>query len=136
MYLILKRSPHEKIYPNIWQFVSGSVNDGETAVEAALRELKEETGYAPKRLWVVPYVGTFYDAGYDAVNLSPLFAAEVAAGVEPRLSDEHCAYEWLPFSSAMTRLVWPGQRQGLEIVEKYIVGGEQARGLSEVVLPG
>jgi len=129
---MLKRSPDEKIYPNLWQFVSGSLHDGEKAIDAALRELKEETGLHPKRFWVVPYANTFYDHTYDAVNVSPLFAAQVEIGETPELSTEHCTYEWLLFPDALRRLVWPGQRLGLEVVEKYIAAGEEAGLLSEI----
>ena len=125
-YLLLKRSPDEKIYPNLWQLVSGTINDGEAAHAAALRELNEETRLIPRTFWVVPHVNTFYDPEYDAVNLSPLFAAQVEDGHEPTLSSEHSHHEWLPYSEAWRRLVWPGQRQGLETVEKYVIGGEEA----------
>lgn len=131
-YLLLKRSHDENIYPDIWQLVSGSIEDGERASDAALRELREETALAPGRFWVVPHVNTFYDHSYDAVNLSPQFAVQIERNVEPRLSSEHCAYEWLSFERARPRLVWPGQRLGLEIVEKYILGGEQGGILTEI----
>ena len=36
-FLMLKRSPGEQLYPNIWQFVTGSIVDGEKAYDAALR---------------------------------------------------------------------------------------------------
>lgn len=125
-YLMLKRSPGERIYPNLWQFVTGSIVDGEKAHDAALRELREETDLVPDRFWVVPHAAMFYDPDYDAINISPLFAAQVQKGNEPKLSAEHCAYEWLSFDEARRRLVWPGQRIGLEVIEKYILGGEEA----------
>jgi len=125
-YLLLKRSPDEKIYPNLWQLISGTIHDGETAHAAALRELNEETRLTPKSFFVVPHVNTFYDPEHDAVNLSPLFAAQVVDGHEPTLSPEHSHHEWLPYNEAYRCLVWPGQRQGLEIVEKYLLGGEEA----------
>ena len=131
-YLLLKRSPDEKIYPDIWQFVSGSLEDGEKASDAALRELREETGLIPRRFWAVPHVNMFYDHGYDAVNVSPLFAVQVEINDEPKLSFEHCSYEWLRYEYARLRLVWPGQRSGLETVEKYIIGGEQGGILTEI----
>ena len=125
-YLLLKRAHDEKIYPNLWQFVSGAIGDGERAVDAALREFKEETGITPLRFWVVPFVNAFYDHDYDAVNLSPFFAAQVSVADEPKLSSEHQIYEWLPYHEARKRLVWPGQRQGLDVVQSCILGGEEA----------
>lgn len=125
-YLMLKRAPDERIYPGLWQFVSGSIVEGEKAFDAALRELKEETGLTPNRFWAVPHVSTFYDPAYDALNLSPLFAAQVGPRDEPRLSAEHSSYEWVSFEEAMRRLVWPGQRDGIAITEKFILGGEEA----------
>ena len=133
-YLMLKRSSDEKIYPNLWQFVSGSVIDGEKALDAALRELKEETGFAPERFWTVPYVNSFYDPAHDAVNVSPVFAAQVETGKPPTLSSEHSAFEWLSFADAQQRLVWPGQRLGLDLIEKYIIGREEAGILTEMAL--
>jgi len=50
----------------------------------------------------------------------------VVDGHEPTLSPEHSHYEWFPYNEAYRCLVWPGQREGLEIVEKYILGGEEA----------
>ncbi|MFN0157856.1 MAG: NUDIX hydrolase [Bacteroidota bacterium] len=133
-YLLLKRASDEKIYPNLWQIVSGSIDDGEEAYKAALRELKEETNFIPSLFWVVPFVNLFYDHHYDAMNLSPFFAAQVSPDAEPVLSEEHQSYEWLPYDAAQSRLVWPGQRNGLDIVHKYIVGGEQAAGLTLITV--
>ncbi len=124
-YLLLHRSKDEKIYPDIWQFVSGSIGGGETAVEAALRELSEETGLAPTSFWTVPHVSMFYDHDYDSVNLCPLFAAQVETGSVPKLSTEHYEYSWFSYQESLNRLVWPGQRQGLQLVQDYIVRGEK-----------
>ena len=127
----MRRSPDDPLYPGIWQFVTGTMGDGETALAAALRELKEETGRVPGSFWVVPFVNSFYDHVHDAVNHCPFFAAEFLAEEEPTLSPEHVAYEWLPLDQATRRLVWQGQRQGLAIVHDWIVqakdGGELAR---------
>src|SRR3989338_6931661 len=42
--LLLKRSPTAKTYPNKWSFCSGYPKEFESAEEAVLREIFEETG--------------------------------------------------------------------------------------------
>lgn len=125
-FLILKRAPDEKIYPGLWQFVSGAIETGEKAVDAALRELHEETGFVPEAFWNVPFVNSFYDHLQDAVHLSPVFAAEVKQVQDPKLSFEHETWEWLEFPEALERLAWPGQRAALKVVLEHIVGGTEA----------
>jgi 8-oxo-dGTP pyrophosphatase MutT (NUDIX family) len=133
-YLLLKRSANDRIHPGIWQIVTGTILEGEKAADSALRELAEETGLKPKRLWVAPYVISFYDHRNDAVNINPLFAAQADQADEVKLSLEHQKHEWLPYDQARRRLVWPDQRQGLEIIDKYIGGGEEASRLMMVRL--
>ena len=41
--LLLKRNARRRTSPNKWQTPSGFLNEGESAEEAALREVKEET---------------------------------------------------------------------------------------------
>lgn len=131
-YLLLRRSPADPIYPGIWQFVSGSVEGDETAVAAARRELAEETSLEPLDFWVVPHVSVFYDPSWDSVNLTPVFAARVAPGSEPKLSPEHTEYLWCDYQSALGMLVWPGQRETLRVLHEYIVRGSEAAGRSRI----
>ena len=125
-YLLLRRAADEPVYPGLWQFVTGRVEEGETARAAALRELREEAGAAPVRFWVVPAVSAFYDASADEIRSVALFAAELEGGGEARLSAEHDAFLWLTAADARRKLVWPGQRTCLDVVEQYILGGEEA----------
>ena len=43
-FLLQKRSPSKKIYPNMWSQTGGAVDSGETSLQGALREVKEELG--------------------------------------------------------------------------------------------
>ena len=125
-YLLLRRSPDDALYPGIWQIVTGTLQVGERADDAALRELREETNLTPARFWTVPFVDVFYDRAADAIQHSPMFAAEVGPQEDPKLSTEHDAFLWLPLMPAREHLVWPGQREGLDMIERSIAGGEAA----------
>ena len=131
-YLLLRRAETERLYPGIWQFVTGSILAGENAVDAAYRELREETGLEPAAFWVVPFVNSFYDPAADSVNLSPLFAAQVPVGDSPEISDEHSEFGWFSREGAARKLVWPGQRTGLQLVHDCIVRGEEAAHLTRI----
>jgi 8-oxo-dGTP pyrophosphatase MutT (NUDIX family) len=131
-YLLLQRAHDDSLYPGMWQIITGTREDGETAVRCALREFTEETGLKYTMLWAVPITDSFYDHRHDVVQVIPVFAAEVARDAEPKLSKEHQTYEWLPFDHALKKLVWPGQRSGLEIVDQYIAGREAASLLTEI----
>lgn len=111
-WLLLRRSAG-KVYAGSWRMVGGKIAPDESAWAAALRELREETGFVPLRAWSVPVVTSFYEPDADRVNLIPVFCAEVAADANPTLDDEHDAFCYLPLADALTRLDWPGQRLGL-----------------------
>lgn len=134
-YLILQRAGDQQVHPGMWQIVTGTMEEGETAVRTALREIGEETGLVPLRFWSLPGLTTFYDTLRHAVNLCPVFAAQVDAGTPPVLSAEHTAYAWLSLPAARSRLVWPSHRQAVGLVEEYIVSGQEAAFRLSLPLP-
>lgn len=131
-YLILKRSKKDRIYPGTWQIVTGFMDVREGAVEAGLREVKEETGVFPSRFWIVPHVNSFYVAEEDTLHHTIFFAAEFSTKSSVTLSKEHEAYRWTGFKLAYAKLVWPGQKKGLRIVHDYIVGRKEAGKLAQL----
>ncbi len=131
-YLLLKRRKDEKLYPGIWQYITGSIDGNEKAVDAALRELQEETSIPPQHFWVVPFINSFYDPVYDRVNMLSLFLAQVRPAEVPVLSLEHDEFAWLSYDHARRELVWPGQREGLRIVHEFIIQGEKATKLNQI----
>ena len=122
-YLLIKRSSADRSYPGTWQIVTGKRDVGESAVRAAVRELFEETGLRPRRLWSVPHVGSFHDPRTDAVPILGLFAAQLGDEWMPKLSEEHTDFQWLNYQQGLALLVWPEQRESLAIVHQEIVGG-------------
>lgn len=129
--LALKRSHHERSAGS-WETVHGTIEPGETATEAALRELREETGLVPLRFYNVSRVEAFYEHRRDDVALVPVFAALVACGADARLSEEHDAAAWLAPTEAATRFSWPRERRALEDVVSLFRKGDG--GLLEDVL--
>jgi dATP pyrophosphohydrolase len=131
-FLILRRSDKDKIYPGLWQIVSGGIKRGEKAYEAAMREVQEETGIKPKRLYNTPLTNTFYFSSNDSVNVSPVFAAEVEGGTEVKISSEHRDFRWLRKDEAISLLVWPGQKEAIKIVNDYILDENPSRKFMEI----
>ena len=113
-FLLLKRAK-TKIYEHLWQGVAGKIEAGETSWEAAIRELKEETGFEPVRMFVADHVSKFYEAHGDWVNLVPVFGIEVD-DEEVILSDEHCEFKWVDFNTAHQTLIWSGQKDGIAAI--------------------
>lgn len=121
-YLVLRRSEDEPVYPGIFQFITGSIDKGETAIEVALREIYEEIQISPKNFWSVPLVNSYYVQKIDTVNLSPVFLAEVQENMLPVLSAEHQSYEWLVFEEALKCLTWHNQKKALKIINAFLTG--------------
>src|SRR4051812_31319840 len=78
-----------------WQLVTGGIDDGETAWQAALRELQEETGLVPFEFYQVDVMNTFYLAATDTISMSPMFCAMVAADANVTLNHEHTDFRWV-----------------------------------------
>lgn len=108
-----------------WQPVMGHIEEGETAINAALRELKEETAIAPgagvMAMWQLESVNAFFLAPLDAVLLTPGFAVEVTAGTEPTLDPTHDGHRWVPRDHADRMFVWPGQRHAVNQIVSDIL---------------
>ena len=117
-FLLLKRSK-TKIYEHLWQGVAGKIEKNELAWQAALRELKEETGLTAQRIFVADYVSKFYEKHGDRINLVPVFGIEVK-NKKVSLSEEHCNFKWLSFKKAHAKLTWNEQKKGLKVVHSML----------------
>jgi dATP pyrophosphohydrolase len=119
-YLLIRRCG--KLLHGNWQMVSGKVEEGETAWEAALREIKEETGLLPDSFYAADFVETFYQTEYDAVLSVPVFVAFVSSSQEIKLSpSEHDAYKWLSYEEALSYLEFSTQRDGIRHVNEQFI---------------
>jgi len=129
--LVLRRAPGGRS-PGSWETVHGHIEPGETPVQAALRELREETGLEPARLYNLSRVEAFYRHRTNDIVLIPVFAGVMDARAAVRHSAEHDRAEWLTPPDATARFSWPRERRALDDVLSILGSGDA--GLLEDVL--
>ena len=120
--LVLRRAPGGR-NPGSWETVHGTIEPGESPVDAARRELVEETGLAPLRLYNLSRVESVFWHATGEVILIPQFAVFVAPDAVPRLSAEHDAAEWLPVTAARGRFAWPRERRAIDDILSILGSG-------------
>jgi 8-oxo-dGTP pyrophosphatase MutT (NUDIX family) len=121
--LVLRRAPGGRC-PGSWEAVHGHIEDGETPADAARRELNEETGLAPGRLYNLSRVESFYQHRLDEVALVPVFAAFVPREAAVRTGVEHDRFEWLPPAEARSRFAWPREARALDDILSLLAAGD------------
>jgi 8-oxo-dGTP pyrophosphatase MutT (NUDIX family) len=120
--LALRRAPGRRC-PGSWECVHGHIEPSEHPAAAARRELEEETGLAPVRLYNLSKVELFYQHRSDEVALIPVFAAFTNPDASVRLGAEHDLFEWLSPAAARVRLAWPRERRALDDIETLLSSG-------------
>lgn len=98
-----------------WQSVTGSLEDGETPYDAAIREVAEETGLDARQYdlqdWQSSNVYEIYPhwryryAPNVTHNTEHVFGLELPRPLPVQLApDEHVRYEWVDWREAATRV--------------------------------
>ncbi len=127
--LLLERADR----PGFWQSVTGSLEEGETPRDAAIREVAEETGLDASLIedWqtsniyeIYPHWRHRYAPGVTQ-NVEHVFGLTLPSPVPVVLApEEHTRYEWVDWREAATRVFsWTnvealrqlGHRHGLKL---------------------
>jgi len=118
--------------PGSWETVHGHIDHGEQPVAAAVRELREETGLVPSRLYNLSRVDAFYLHDQDEVALIPAFAAVVDWEAGVTTGEEHDEFVWLDPLDARDRYAWPRERSAVMDVVS-LLGSPTARAVHDVL---
>lgn len=104
-----------------WQPVMGHIEAGESAVQAAVRELSEEVGLrvgdsAWLGFWQLEEVHPYFVAALDALVLSPRLLVLVDELWGPDLSGDnaHDGHRWAGAADVCEAFMWPGQRRACD----------------------
>ena len=127
--LLIRRAP-DRIFPGLWQCVTGGIESGERVPMAALREVEEETGLGASEIesfYDLDQVAPFYDEGSDAVVVSAIFAIRVRADAVAHASHEHDGLRWVPAADVPAAVVWPSYAESVRRVREQLMDPELAR---------
>ena len=116
--LLIRRAP-DRLYPGLWQCVTGKLEAGERIAAGALREVAEEVGLAGSDIeafYETDIVNFFHEASLDAVLSEAVFAARVKPDAAIRLSHEHDDARWLAPDAAKALVTWPAYGRAIEVV--------------------
>ena len=106
-----------------WDFPKGHVDEGETEIETATRELVEETGISDV-VFLEEFRKTInytFQRGNRKIGKEVVFFIAKTIEKEVNLSHEHVDYEWLDFKSALKRLTYENARSVLkEAIDFYV----------------
>jgi 8-oxo-dGTP pyrophosphatase MutT (NUDIX family) len=109
--------------PGAWETVHGHIERDEKPEAAAIREIREETGLEIDRLYNVT-VQPFYLHKIETVQLAVVFAAFVAEPADVKLAEEHQQFEWLSVEDALSRFIWPRERDALRDIQQLLRSGD------------
>ena len=126
-YLLLHRVPLPDLGA-FWQGITGGVESGENLLDAAHRELTEETGFKgtiPQRIGF-EYIYPIYEGWKKKFSLGVktitehVYVALIKKEIQPKLSHEHDAWKWCDLAQALTLLHFSGNIESIKKCDEFL----------------
>ena len=112
-----------------WQLPKGHVERGEAPAEAAVREVREETGVLARVLAPLPSIDYTYDVE-GRLRVHKRVDYYLMAYVEGSETDcdprEVIAARWYPWHEALTQLSFDNEREVLRSARRLLAAGDSA----------
>lgn len=118
--LLIKRG--RPPYEGMWSIPGGSVEFGETLLEAGLREVSEETGVTAE---IAGLIGVFEAIGEDSHYVMIDYAARWMDG-EPVAGDDAADAAFFGYEDALALLSWDMTRDALRRSREVLAGQNPA----------
>ena len=119
--LLLKRSPNKDYLPNMWEEVTGRMNQFEDPESAARREVLEETGISDIEI-VKPIAVRHYFRGEEVAENEAILIVYWCKTTteEVIISEEASEYKWLTIEEAISLADHPAVKEELEIFHQEL----------------
>jgi ADP-ribose pyrophosphatase len=110
---------------HLWELPAGKLDPGETPLQAAKRELIEETGYRARH-WK-KLISFFPSPGYVAEKMTIFLATDLIAGEAHPMDDERIESRWFP-ARQVARMIQTNTIRDSKTMIGYFVWKNMRRG--------
>ena len=106
-----------------WDFAKGNIEYGENESQAALREIREETGIESVHFLegFRARVEYYYKRGGNLVHKEVVFFLARSDSQKVILSNEHIGYSWCAYDKSLAKLTYRSARDVLKQARSFIM---------------